>query len=385
MRSCSMSETIVRILIVGLPLMLSACGNAIHDEVVGEAQSALEDPAADALYVGDAKNIPATPAGTNAVQQFLLNGEHLGAFVEPGSDGLNQPTGLVFRRMNINQRGHLLVANQNVLLPVNGEVKLYNGFNGAPLPDVVDQDDLGAPFNPQGIVLGQDGILYLADTSGRLATYDGTTGAFLGDLPPTGFTGSFRPRAVVFGDDGKLYVSVRNAGNLGGAVLRFDTATRTFLDVFVDSATCGCHLNRPQGLVFGPDRKLYLTSFQADSTDIDRILIFDQTGTYQDEIPLGGTGAARAFAQALIFGPGGKLFVPITGGGVAPFITGDAGSVRRYDINAVGFPFDVFVPSHANGGPLERPVFATFCNTDPATLVYNDGASANPARCWVLP
>ena len=52
------------------------------------------------------------------------------------------------------------------------------------------------------------------------------------------------------------------------------------------------------------------------------------------------TGLLRrgtAFGQALLFGPGGKLFLPVTGNGP------DTGSVRRYDVGTKAF--DVFVPS----------------------------------------
>lgn len=68
---------------------------------------------------------------------------------------------------------------------------------------------------------------------------------------------------------------------------------------------------------------------------------------------------------------------------LSPFVTGDIGAVRRY--NVIDKTFDEFVPSRANGGPLERPVFATFCNTDPATLAYGDPDNMNPMRCTPLP
>jgi hypothetical protein len=73
-------------------------------------------------------------------------------------------------------------------------------------------------------------------------------------------------------------------------------------------------------------------------------------------------------APALLFGPGGKLFVPITGNGP------DMGEVRRYDVNTG--TFDVFIPPNASGGPLGSPWYLTFGETDPGTLSYNPGKSA---------
>ena len=64
--------------------------------------------------------------------------------------------------------------------------------------------------------------------------------------------------------------------------------------------------------------------------------------------------------MAILFGPDGKLFVPISGNGP------DTGSVRRYDISSK--TFDVFVPAV---GPLGSPWYLTFVNTDSATLAYS--------------
>ena len=72
-----------------------------------------------------------------------------------------------------------------------------------------------------------------------------------------------------------------------------------------------------------------------------------------------------------MFGPKGKLFVPISGA-LAPD-TGDpielAGSVRRYDVRSK--KFKEIVPPYKDGGPLGVPLYLTFVNTDPATLAYH--------------
>ncbi|HWI47711.1 MAG TPA: hypothetical protein VNU45_05740, partial [Rummeliibacillus sp.] len=212
-------------------------------------------------------------------------------------------------------------------------------------------------------------ILFVADMGdvdvpGEVRRYNGNTGVFLGNLNHSSFSGQFHPRAVVIGPDGFLYVSVRNLPQaVGGSVLRFNLKTGKFLGAFIESNAVN-DLNRPEGLVFGPDGNLYITSFRRDENDTDKILIFEgKTGKFLNKIDLDVVGHPRAFAQALLFGPDGKLFVPITGDGP------DTGSVRRYNVHH-SKTFDVIVPPASGGGPLGEPWYLTFGNTNPATLAY---------------
>lgn len=73
-----------------------------------------------------------------------------------------------------------------------------------------------------------------------------------------------------------------------------------------------------------------------------------------DQINLDEVGQPRTFAQALLFGPNGRLFVPIT----------NTGEVRRYNVATKAF--DVFIPV----GTLVQPWYLTFRSTDPRTLEY---------------
>lgn len=311
----------------------------------------------DFLYIGDVSD--------NTVKRFnAVTGEFHDAFVTSGSGGLNGPIGLIF-----NHKSKLLVSNQN-FGSENGNVLKYHGKTGAFLDELVSSDQDGAPFAPRGIVLSNKDVLFVADLlspgtaeglPGELRAYNGTTGDFLGSLDHSGFNGPFFPRSVVIGPDGLLYVSVRNIPDpLNGWVLRFDPVTRKFIDIFIESNDVN-NLHRPEGLVFGPDGNLYITSFQADSDDTDKILVFEgKTGTFIKKIDLDKAGEPRAFAQAILFGPEGKLFVPISGDGP------DTGSVRRYDVETGSF--DVFVPT----GKLGAPFYLTFGKTDPATLDYHE-------------
>jgi hypothetical protein len=123
--------------------------------------------------------------------------------------------------------------------------------------------------------------VYVADLGdfhahqGAVKQFEAETGDFIGDLDSTGFPAPFFPRGLVFGPDRLLYVSV--VGNLAppaqdvlsGYVLRFNPDTGRFVDVFASHDTGGCpgRLHRPEGLAFGPDGKLYVTSFRADANE----------------------------------------------------------------------------------------------------------------------
>ncbi|WP_437864864.1 Vgb family protein [Sorangium sp. So ce363] len=308
----------------------------------------------DYLYVSDS-------FGDTVVRFDAETGALLGT-VESGP-ALRRPNGVITIG-----RGSLLVANQNAALPVNGEILRYVGPTGRFTRAIVPRDDPDAPLTPRGIVV-RSGILYVANQGqpatgeeGSISLYRVGSGAFLGDLSTAGYTDDFYPTGIVFGPDGDLYVTVRNAGGgtaPGGRVLRFDPESG-FVEVFVPEGDFPCDLNRPEGLVFGPDNRLYVVSFRASPSDLDRILIFNgDTGECVDQIPLNEPGAPREFAQALVFGPDDFLYVTVITS-TLPF----AGEVRRYDVTTK--EYTVFIPE----GIIEAPNYLVFGRSDPATLAY---------------
>jgi hypothetical protein len=332
--------------------------------LVGAGSIRSQVPDSDILYVGDVTN--------NTVKRFgavsglpITGGSKSGVFVAPGSGGLAGPRGVLVKS------GSLLVVNQNVDLPKLGEVLRYKLADGAPDGALVSSSDANAPFLPRGMVSSQ-GVVYVANflasdkpnfPPGGVLAFD-ETGKFLreGSLPNNGV--KFHPRGLVVGPNGMLYVS--NFPDLkrgtGGEVLVFDPKTLNFVGAFISDKGGPGQLNRPEGLVFGPDGNLYITSFRADASDTDSIRIYNGNGAFLGKIDLDTVGQPRAVAQALLFGPGGFLFVPISGGGP------DTGAVRRYDVSIKTFPFTNFVKP---GGPLGEGWYLTFGKTDPGTLEYD--------------
>ena len=364
--------------------------------IVGISLGSRTAEAADSLYIGDGNDNTVKRFGTTI--DATGNFPYLGVFTF-GYSGLHGPRGLIF-----NQSGNLVVANQNVMLNINGEILIYNGGSGKFLSTLVSSTGPHAPPAPRGIVLGgPNSDLFVANQgpksgsspngSGRLQAFT-KDGVFLANLrPPDNFSTGFHPRGVVIGPDGLLYVSNTPVlGGFHGQILRFDPVTKAFQDVFISDVTVmppaiatspTSDFNRPEALVFGPDGNIYVTSFRANgppNSDTDKILIFAGPGSTNpspgsfigqiDLEPAGYLEKDRAFAQALLFGPDGLLYVPITGpgtvNGVGP--ASHTGEVRRYDVATKAFT--PIVPAFVSGGPMEEPWYLTFGKTDPSTLAY---------------
>jgi hypothetical protein len=348
---------------VGSPAAAKASGHNLA------AVPCAADFTSDSLYVGDVSD--------NSIKRFdAATGCYQGVFVSSGSGGLDGPRGIL-------HEGNFLVSNQNVNQNFPGEIDQYSHVDGKFLGALVPHTDANAPYDPDGIILGPDNsTLYVADIGdscdtclvGRVATYNVNTGRFRGNLDFSSFisnsrinpTGEFRPRGLVFGPDGLLYVSVFSITDRTlGWILSYNTRTGAVRVVAsnLGATDCSTELHRPDGLTFGPDGKLYVTSFQASSTDIDRILIFNAaTGACRGEIDLDQVGQPRAYAQYILFGPSGYLFVPIAG------VTPNAGAVRRYDVSTKTFT-NFIAPSPE--GPLGIGWGLTFGRTNPTTLAYS--------------
>ncbi|MBD2122002.1 PEP-CTERM sorting domain-containing protein [Trichocoleus sp. FACHB-262] len=142
--------------------------------------------------------------------------------------------------------------------------------------------------------------------------------------------------------DGDLYVSSGN--NFSGAILRYDGRTGQFLGRFDQGGT----LIRPYGSAFGPDGKLYVSSFLSD-----QILRYDgKTGAFIDVFST-GNGQANSLngPNDLLFDAAGNLYVT-TQGSVAVSGDGDGdGVVEPGEVaaNFLGLPSQVLRFTNQNG------------------------------------
>jgi len=326
----------------------------------------------EALLVGDGWN--------NSIAAIeVRSGVTVGTFVQPAA-GVNYkiagPRGLLCVSNN------LLVVNQNVDTPYNGEILAFDLNTGVLISKRVPSSNPNAPYAPRGMILGPNGTLYVADVGGfdgvhpgRIARYN-SQGQFLGNVNTSGLGIPFYPMGLVTGPDGLLYVSGvgdLSQGSVNGYVFRFQfnsgTQNYSYLSTIVSSTAANYYaprLHAPEGIVFGPDGNFYVTSFYASYNnnqggsvvDLDAILVFNKNGQrIGSPISLYSTNDTRVFAQSLLFGPRGDLFVPITSGA----------QVRRYTASSSFQQFTVLPVSAAT--PRE-PWYLTFRGTHPSTLAY---------------
>jgi DNA-binding beta-propeller fold protein YncE len=228
------------------------------------------------------------------------------------------------------------------------------------------------------------GVLLVGGTrANNVMKVDEQSGEILGEFIPAGSGGLVAPDALVTGPDGHLYVSSGDTPQTS-AVLRYDGKTGQFLGTFAS----GHGLHRPYGAAFGPDNRLYVSSFLSD-----QLLRFDaSTGAFVDVFATGnGQPGGLNGPNALTFGPDGKLYVS-TEGSVAvngqPTFPGLPSQVLRYDITTR--QAEVFIdqpalsPAGAGYISLLGVVFGPDCKSPGGTCDLFVSDFANDIRRYEL-
>lgn len=110
-------------------------------------------------------------------------------------------------------------------------------------------NDLDHPSvtDPRDLVIGPDGLLYLANGSGNnILRFDPETDAFVDVFIPAGRGGLDVARALAFGPEGRLFVVSRS----NNAILVFDGSDGRFVEILADARSAP--LDAPENLIIEP-------------------------------------------------------------------------------------------------------------------------------------
>jgi subtilisin-like proprotein convertase family protein len=255
---------------------------------------------------------------------------------------LNKPYGIT-----IGPNGNIFVSSFS-----NNSVAEYDKATGALVgQNAIVPPGLGGLQNPTGLVFGPNGDLFVASTSGNNAntileyTINGTTATPVGVFASGG--GLSDPEDLIFDGAGNLYVSSHNTNQ----ILEYDP-NGNFLGAFVTAGSGG--LNGPEGLVFGPDGNLYVAS-KNNSSVLEYFGPGSATpGAFATTFVAPGPNSGNLSSpEGLTFGLDGMLYV-----------TSDAtNSVLRYEGPNIPFAvpgtfIEAFVPQIPGGigqGGLDGP------------------------------
>jgi WD40 repeat protein len=149
---------------------------------------------------------------------------------------------------------------------------------------ILDEDkSITATFTGNCFVAGEGVVLQ----------FDAVDGELVSEFVTAGSGGLDTVTGLVFGPDRDLYVS-SNAG-----ILRYNGTSGSFVSVFVQEGENG--LNSPFGLAFDASGNLYVA-------DGNTVLRYDSSGEFFGAFVSAGVGGLTG-ATGLRFGPNGNLFV----------------------------------------------------------------------------
>jgi DNA-binding beta-propeller fold protein YncE len=186
------------------------------------------------------------------------------------------------------------------------------------------------------LMSGVNADLVVTGGTQSISRFNDVSGAPLG-LLGTGMTERFE--GVAFGPDNLIYSSTNDLGY--GRVYRANGASPGFA---VDFAPSGQKLAIPEGMTFGPDGNMYVTSnaFLAIPSSVTGVMKYSLSGSDLGQF-VASTGI-NDYAYDVAFAPGGDLFLSIGG----PFHQQSGSPIKRYNGTTGAFVSD-FVPTGSGG------------------------------------
>lgn len=231
----------------------------------------------------------------NILKYDGTTGAFISVFVPSGSGGMGTPWGTTF-----GSDGHFYVVNAAAasVHPTDGVFK-FDGTTGAFLGQFASvfppsPGPTGKPFDLAFMPVGGDLLVTVDNFDDRIARFNGTTGASLGNFVPHKSGGLDNPTGSTYGPDGNLYVTSNSLNNAPpGAILKYNGTTGAFIGVFVPIGSGG--MQSPWSSTFGPDGNLYV----ADPSTNQVLRYNGTTGAFINAfVPPGGGGLGLGFGLA---------------------------------------------------------------------------------------
>src|SRR3954452_7498998 len=178
------------------------------------------------------------------------------------------------------------------------DVYRFDGRTGALLGPFLPTRS-GGSFGPRSMAFGPDGHFYFSsEETNSIHRHHGATGAFIDAFVPPGSGGLSAPQDLLFGPDNKLYVigCSQQGWPEADRILQYDGSTGAFLGQIIAPSS---QFGRPLSMAFGRDGNLYVGSTFPGAHA--RILVYDRlTGTYLRSLdPL--NSADLSFPKAMVF------------------------------------------------------------------------------------
>jgi len=229
------------------------------------------------VVVGPNRHVFVSSADNHRVLEYDQTGQYVRDFVPAGSGGLSYPTGLTF-----GPNGNLFVSSR-----LTHSVLEYDGTSGAFVRAFVPSG-AGGLVAPFGLTFGPNGNLFVASDDDRVLEYDGSSGVYVRDLVGAADNGGLsNPRGMLFKPDGKLLVTSFNTNQ----VLEYDGQTGAFLRVFSNAGIPAVLvLDGPWGIRLGPDGHVYVSRQRSPRLHVTtvRIFVYDgDSGLYRRSYVLG--------------------------------------------------------------------------------------------------
>jgi hypothetical protein len=219
---------------------------------------------------------------TNAVLRYdPVTGTPAGSLIAPGTGGLDNPRGLLFRNgyVYVTNASGTVAPGMNTVMRFDAATGAAAGVSGVSGDAVFISSGSGGLANPSGIVFGSDGNAYVSSTASKsnsVLRYNGTTGAFIDVFVLSGSGGLDGPAGMVFRPDGYLYV----VGARSNSVLRYQASSGAFVDAVVPSGSGG--VSTPIDLLFDANGNLLVTSLNND-----QVLRYGTTSEFAFTVSLG--------------------------------------------------------------------------------------------------